>query len=146
MFRESRLSLFAWKTIDTRRNAKTDRQMQLLRFQIQEQQYLLQVCRMPTVSLLHHKYDDLHRVMFSVPCIFFSGRSGWIARLYTDQLAEGLTEFGVEHSVYYGIHKAVHVAQPGSDDEGCDTRLTSLRQLRADCIHDVASEEWHPAY
>jgi len=109
MFRESRLFLLAWKTIDTQRNAKTDRQMQLLRFQIQEQQYLLQACRKPTVSLLHHKYDDSHRVTFAVPCLFFGG-SGWIARLYADQLAEGLTEFGVEHSVYYGIHKTVHVA------------------------------------
>lgn len=66
--------------------------------------------------------------------------------LYADQLAEGLTEFGVEHSVYYRIYEAVHVAQPGSDDEGCNARLTSLRHLRAHCIHDVASEEGHPAY
>lgn len=68
------------------------------------------------------------------------------SRLHADQLAEGLTEFGVEHSVYYGIYKAVHVAQPGSDDEGCDAGLTSLHQLRADRIHDVASEEGYPAY
>jgi len=77
IFRETRLSLFAWKMIDTRRNAKIDRQMQLLRFQIQEQQYLLQVCRVPTVLLLHHKYDNLHRVTFAVPCFFFSGRR-WV--------------------------------------------------------------------
>jgi len=50
-----------------------------------------------------------------------------IVRLHADQLTEGLTEFGVEHSVYYRIHEAVHVAQPGSDDEGCDTRLTRHR-------------------
>lgn len=71
---------------------------------------------------------------------------GRVARSHADQLAEGLAEFGVEHSVYYGIHEAVHVAEPGGDDERCDTRLTILRQLRADRVHDVAGEEGHPAY
>jgi len=62
-----------------------------------------------------------------VPLPYEGGEVKSHSRLYADQLAEGLTEFGVEHSVYYGIYKAVHVAQPGSDDEGCDTGLTSLR-------------------
>jgi len=100
----------------------------------------LQSCCYITNTTIYTELRLLSRVSSSAV------EGGWIARLYTDQLAEGLTEFGVEHSVYYRIHKAVHVAQPGSDDEGCNTRLTSLRQLRADCIHDIASEEWHPAY
>jgi len=71
---------------------------------------------------------------------------GGATLLHADQLAEGLAEFGVEHSVYYGIHETVHVAQPGGDDERCDAGLAILRQLRADGVHDVASEEGHPAY
>jgi len=60
-FRKTRAFLFHLETIDVQWNAKTDTQTQLLRFQMQEQQYLLRVCREPTVSLLHHKYDDSHR-------------------------------------------------------------------------------------
>lgn len=136
--------LFHLVTIDAQRNAKTDTQTQLLRSQIREQQYLLRACREPRASLLHHKYDSQRESHVCRQC--GSSLEGRVARLYADQLAEGLTEFGVEHSVYYGIHKAVHITQPGGDDESCNTRLTGLRQFRADCIHDVAGEEGYPAY
>lgn len=97
-------------------------------------------------SLLHHKYDVSHLSHTFVVSRVSSLGGGRVARLHADQLAEGLTEFGVEHSVYYGIHEAVHVAQPRGDDERGDTRLTILCQLCADRIHNVASEEGHPAY
>lgn len=119
-------------------------QTQLLRRQIREQQYLLRACREPRAPLSQiRRFTQRESHVCSPRGTSLEGR---FARSHADQLAEGLTEFGVEHSVYYGIHKAVHITQPGGDDESCDTGLTGLRQFCADCIHNVTGEEGNPAY
>lgn len=69
----------------------------------------------------------------------------WGSRTDVHEFLEGLAKLGVEDRVYDRVDEAVHVAQPGGDDEGRQGRLTRRPQLGADRVHHVTSEERHPA-
>lgn len=69
----------------------------------------------------------------------------WRSRADVHEFLEGLAKLGVEDRVYHRVDEAVHVAEPGGDDEGGQWGLTRRSQLSADRIHHVAREERHPA-
>lgn len=42
----------------------------------------------------------------------------WRSRADVHEFLEGLAKLGVEDGVYHRVDEAVHVSQPGGDDEG----------------------------
>lgn len=58
---------------------------------------------------------------------------------------ERLPELRIEDGVDDRVDEAVHVAEPGRQDEGRHARLAGHVQLGAHRVHDVAGEERHPA-
>lgn len=60
-------------------------------------------------------------------------------------LLESFAEFRIENGVDNGIDEAVHVAQPGGEDECGQTGIAVHAQFGAECVQHVAGEEGHPA-
>lgn len=60
-------------------------------------------------------------------------------------LFERFPKLGIEDRVDDRIHEAVHVAQPGGQNEDRHSGPAVRIQFGADGVHDVACEKGHPA-
>lgn len=61
-------------------------------------------------------------------------------------LFERFAKFRIEDGVDDGIDEAIHVAQPGGQDERGQTGIAVHAEFRAQCVEHVACEKRHPAH
>lgn len=83
----------------------------------------------------------------SYPCtpIYVAARHDAPHSLDVHDFFERLPELRVEDGVDDRVDEAVHVPEPGRQDEGRHARLAGHVQLGTHRVHDVAGEERHPA-